>query len=413
MIITEIKTRLCNECGNGISDLNDIVTYKINDHNVWCLECALNEINWCWVCKDTLCVNVDWFRDDRVCEGCYTDNVTTCNGCDEDMDNERDTYYWIEDIDESLCYNCFCHSECFNCNDCDRNLSGDMYSGDDLCEDCYSDSYSYCEDCDESYNSNDYSICPDCSGVKLYSYSYKPEPVFFGSVPEDKLYFGMELEMSGGDRADLVNKSYELFGDMVYCKKDGSVASGFELVTHPINAREFNTLFNADNLKELSRMGGRSWDSNYECGIHISLSKLAFTPKHKYSFTKLMFDNENFFTSFAGRNTSYARFVKDDNGKSPAIKYAKGDSNDLRYLAINGQNATTLEVRIFKGSLNPVRLRRNVEILLAMYDFTKMITVKNIIDNELTIENFIEYVNSNPISYPNLITHKLFVKEVN
>lgn len=411
--MTAIKIRYCNECSNSILDINDIVTYGDNDYNVWCLECALNVVNWCYMCDVNLSQDNLWFEDEAICQSCYDENIGQCDGCSETYHKDNDLYHWLEDTDETLCDNCYSDSDAFTCDDCDRTLSGESYEGNGYCDDCYSDSMSYCDDCDSDYNSNEYSGCPDCSGAGLYQYSYKPEPIFYGTIPADKLYFGMELELSGGDRAELVKKTVELFGDMVYCKKDGSVASGYEIVTHPINAREFNTIFNADNLKELASMGGRSWDSNYECGIHISLSKKAFTPKHKYAFTKLMFDNENFFTNFSGRNSTYARFTEKDNGQSPAIKYAKGDSNDNRYLAINGQNADTLEVRIFKGTLNPVRVRRNVEILLAMYDFTKIITVKNIINNELTIENFIEYVNSNRISYPNLITHNLFVKEVN
>ena len=199
---------------------------------------------------------------------------------------------------------------------------------------------------------------------------------------------------------------------MIYCKRDGSIPSGFELVTHPISSTQFNILFNSEHLLQLAKLGGRSWDSSESCGIHIHFSKKAFTKLHLYTFTKLILENEEFFNQFAGRSTHYAKYTYSERSEeSLPVAYAKGKSNSDRYNAVNNQNKNTIEFRIFKASLNPKRLRNIIELCNALYDYTKMITVKNIVDKKLSITDFIVYVRANDIKYPELKTHKQFITE--
>lgn len=71
----------------------------------------------------------------------------------------------------------------------------------------------------------------------LYNYSYKPTPIFRSRTHEtmNALMFGIELECDGGDigkREATTDKINELT-DRIYCKKDGSLNTGFEMVSHP------------------------------------------------------------------------------------------------------------------------------------------------------------------------------------
>ena len=68
--------------------------------------------------------------------------------------------------------------------------------------------------------------------------SYKPDPIFYGKGPR---YLGAELEIDGAGECsenaqeilNLANGDWEL----IYCKHDGSLDDGFEVVTHPMTLK--------------------------------------------------------------------------------------------------------------------------------------------------------------------------------
>ena len=70
----------------------------------------------------------------------------------------------------------------------------------------------------------------------IQDYYYKPTPNFFGTGPR---FFGVELEIDEAGEND--HKAWELLNiangegeKRLYCKHDGSLSDGFELVTHPM-----------------------------------------------------------------------------------------------------------------------------------------------------------------------------------
>ena len=354
---------------------------------------------------------------ENVCQSCFDDWYVNCSDC-EDINHRDDVIYTVDS--RAICDNC--RQDYYTCTECDEiyyenDISYVASVGMYYCDDCYSGRFSYCDDCDYEYSDDEYSSCPECSGSpRLFSYDHKPTPIFYGDNA-NKLFFGMELEVaipsSNYSKGDLVEKAYELFGDMIYCKRDGSVSSGFEIVTHPISYNQFNILFDANKLKELAKMGGRSWDSETEsCGIHIHFSKAAFSKLHLYTFSKLILENPVFFSKFAGRSSHFAEFIyAESSSESLPVAYAKGKKNSRRYLALNNWNEHTIEFRIFKGSLNPQRVRRIIELCSALYDYTKLMTVKNIVDKKMDLQGFIDYVRKNDLMYPELNTHDQFIKE--
>ena len=80
--------------------------------------------------------------------------------------------------------------------------------------------------------------CETCYHQKMggiHDYSYKPDPIFYG---DGDRFLGVELEIDGGgeigwkaeDILDIANWKDE----HMYCKHDGSLDDGLELVTHPM-----------------------------------------------------------------------------------------------------------------------------------------------------------------------------------
>ena len=84
--------------------------------------------------------------------------------------------------------------------------------------------YPYCRECFEKLNN-----------FAIKNYSYKPEPIFYGSGP---LYLGVELEIDkGGEEDSNAQKLLDIANEndeRIYCKHDGSINDGFEIVSHSL-----------------------------------------------------------------------------------------------------------------------------------------------------------------------------------
>ena len=117
-----------------------------------------------------------------------------------------------------------------------------------LCGRCYENEYTHCTRCgrllrnDHAYylEDDDDPLCEHCYMIAdaspIHEYGYKPDPIFYGTGPR---YFGVELEI---DEAGERNRNAETLLDIgnrdavrIYCKHDGSLDDGFEIVTHPMS----------------------------------------------------------------------------------------------------------------------------------------------------------------------------------
>ena len=67
----------------------------------------------------------------------------------------------------------------------------------------------------------------------IYSYDYRPETIFYEDGPR---YFGVELEIDGAGEYDSNADKILAIGNhdepRVYCKHDGSLDEGFEIVSN-------------------------------------------------------------------------------------------------------------------------------------------------------------------------------------
>lgn len=161
--------------------------------------------------------------------------------------------YTEEDIvifdDEPVCETCLAE-ETVVCADCGTRIWIDQNAGSSelpLCRRCFDRDYTTCERCGAvlPYNSvfylddeDDYPYCESCCELlkrrAIRDYSYRPEPIFYGKPPR---YFGVELEIDGAGESDRSAEKLLAIGNQdaerVYCKHDGSLDDGFEIVSHP------------------------------------------------------------------------------------------------------------------------------------------------------------------------------------
>lgn len=321
-----------------------------------------------------------------------------------------------------------------SCIQCDRyELTDDMCAFEDnyYCDSCYSDYIRFCDECDQSYHNDDQSYHDhdededddyNDSSV-IHNYSYKPAPVFFG---HDKFHMGFELEVEAHgntSRYDGAEVAQNMLGVHAYMKDDGSLENGFEIVTHPHTLNAYQKEFSWEFIPKLITLGFRSWNAG-SCGIHVHISRSGFgivgdrnpitgrvtysqpldkrilaRQAHELRFIKLIYDNSRQVERLAGRSTRFATFS--DKGNL-VYKVKGGVQRDGHYSAVNTENADTLEVRVFKGSLKPARVLTALEFCHAATEYTRdlKVTGKN---NALSWLKFCAYVAQNDEVYPNLV----------
>lgn len=275
-------------------------------------------------------------------------------------------------------------------------------------------------------------VCSSCVklGSKLNHWEFKPVPIYWVAPAESintaSLLFGVELEVtqekaSGGEEnvkpensgvIDFIGRFQSMLGDkFAYCKTDSSIKSGFEIITHP-----FTWEFYKLNTKRWETFLGWAVNNgvtvNDTCGIHVHMSKDAFTPCHLYKFINFFYSKVNrLFIYKVSQRTNmekfnkYCPFLDRDVDNQKACARAKQNLSQERHSAINLMCAATVEVRIFEARLEPPLFFKNVEFCHAAFMFTKQAE-----KFDIKYSKFLKFVKNNQKMYPNLYS---FLKEEN
>lgn len=117
--------------------------------------------------------------------------------------------------------------------------------------------------------------------AQINNYSFKPEPEFKGRSSEG-LFFGIEHEVEvkrPHDPSEVAWQVYQACGDqrgLFYFKQDGSIQSGFEMVSHPMSFNYFDKHYPEEVKKLISDLTSNQYNGAFECGIHIHMSRDAF-----------------------------------------------------------------------------------------------------------------------------------------
>jgi hypothetical protein len=268
------------------------------------------------------------------------------------------------------------------------------------------------ECCQDSRDIHNYGYKPD--NYRFWNYEAEQNQCFYKRYPIDNaLYMGIELEMEKAF-AESIDKYYviakESYSNPVfsYFKEDGSLGDyGAELVTMPATLDAFMRVFPFEAVKMMRDNGARSFYYS-NCGFHIHVSRSAFTPSHMYKFVKFQVKNEKFCAMVGQRGSvGYASWNPDDNIAAAKLTKEAVKSNRFnypRYGAINFQNYDTLELRYFKGNLTEHGIKKNVQFVDAMYQYTKKLTVPDLFLHGYCFYRFMDFVCENEARYPELAT---------
>ena len=358
------------------------------------------------------------YGDDIVCSDC----VRTCERCD-DIGTENDDWCTVDE--QQWCQSCTERYASW-CDSCEEFGTENTYYIEDRgsywCSICADNNAIFCDECDQYFESG----CESCNSSRvIHDYSYRPDPIFHSTDKNERLFFGIEVEVEAGSRnyGEASEYAYQLEGmDLAYLKHDGSLNNGFELVTHPMShdfyKNQAEDLFRVlDGLRNSYQV--RSWGTG-TCGVHIHISRTGFNGgAHMHRFLNLVYSNQVFYETLAGRSSSrWAKFddvmqsawngERDENGsrnyktwRSFREKIQHGTRSD-RYSAVNTQNPHTLEMRIFRGTTKVETIKAHIDLAHASVEFTRVMSVNQVKEGGLSTDSFMTYIESHADLYPEL-----------
>lgn len=300
---------LCEKCNEACEETTTVTTRKLESRRI---------------------ITQEW------CESCRDDYAFACTDCENWYSTEY--FQWREDI----------------CNSCSDNYA--------ICEDCdsivRSEHAYFCDECGHTYCDSCRCSCGEKSG-SIHGYKYKPSAIFHGGA--GIMHYGIELEV---DCAQHTAKDtlYALGGEWhAYLKEDDSIASGYEIVSHPHTLNAHRELW--EKFWAHARRNHLDADKN---GMHVHIQRLYLT-KYRIGMMQAFLNepaNEGFVTAIAGRDSrSYAAL-------KPALAKVSADGTNDRYQALNLENERTVEIRIFRGTTDKARFFANLEFCDALVAFT-------------------------------------------
>ena len=383
---------VCRECGEVHA--RDGMRYDSYNENYMCESCYDDGYYTCEDCgeitDEIIMVNDDSF----VCEGC-SDNYYKCMDCGTYHTYSKIT---LENNGEYICEDC--SDSWYQCNDCGALLGeSDYYSTDDAI---------YCESCYDDHRENDGGI---------HDYSYKPSPNFYYIDDENEadytykenlntMYLGVELEVDNGySKGEMVTNIHDNM-EWIYCKEDGSLDDGIELVTHPCTLEyhlqaEYESCFD-----ELVSNGWRGHDAE-SCGLHVHVNKRYLgnsVSEQELTIAKIMLIMDRLWdcglVEFT-RRTEYQlnkwakRCTIEERGEEVSEDKAREKTKEYfqmgRYFALNLRNSETIEFRLFRSTLKIGTFKATLQFVSNLVNFAMSTTLADIQSMGLKMSDIINF----------------------
>tara|TARA_R100000773_G_scaffold25352_1_gene22155 strand:+ start:594 stop:2156 length:1563 start_codon:yes stop_codon:yes gene_type:complete len=355
-------------------------------------------------------ITYSWYRGDF-----YTNDDDYCQMSANSLsdfwiDDYSNDWYSYEDF-ESLC----------------------THDGDNISENTFENYFAYCESCDEIYHIDDEMIysesddvlrCEGCHDEHCESYEeelsrwdYTPNQLIFNylnhnknmmfknlnSSNESNEKFGIELECEFNTddvrtKSEIV-RSIRNINDSksFYCVNDGSLSDGVEIVSHPLS---YDFIQNFDWNKIFRFRGDLISYNTDSCGIHVHINRDCMSVLQQYKFVQFFNTHSTFGFRISQRKKdninkwskfrdllgdefkkqllySYKSDLRNNN-----INYSKYKNIELgdKYYATNLKHSKTIEIRIFRGTLNKTSFLKNIEYVKSVKDWVCNSTTNNYLD---------------------------------
>lgn len=247
-----------------------------------------------------------------------------------------------------------------------------------MCQNCYHERYTDCNKCGKTIEIKDayetrsgHYLCKECNKrhwVLPYHYDY-PLIEFYGDNKNNSVPFmGFELEVDcGGEDNGNVAKIMPMLNRedsgkiFAYCSHDSSINNGFEIITQPATMQYHYSIMDVYNraIQKLKAMGYASHETT-TCGFHVHFNRTFFGDDERACIRKLIIITEKFWNElciFARRPerrlTHYAKKMPKTMEISEYMEKAnRSGEHEYHYFALNIANSSTIEFRMFRGTLN-------------------------------------------------------------
>lgn len=409
----------CSHCGEWYAHTAPLIDeYEMHcgrDYEPVCIHC-IDEFERCEHCgayiapdEDRYAVNSGGYNE-TWCEQCMQDCAVVCEQCGDLIDEAYVETVHVHDGNdiEAWCSDCV-ERYALRCDDCNELFSIrhgygliDEYEtarGYDvtLCESCRCDNWYWCESCERLIEECDAEYidgcvyCPSCADEHrehdaLQGYHHTRAVSFWFSDGSRKyayqlngadlltLFMGIELETDYNDDAFSLSRDLiDAIGDeRIECKEDGSLHSdGVEIVSQPMQPLyHLNSSMWHDIIDIVRQHGGKSYDA-CTCGLHMHISRDYFTSHDAvYRLDRLFHRFRSQMVRFSRRTGDTLNWCRiDEADKLASIAdvrtrksvWADGKRYAGRYEAVNDTNGPTVEIRLWRGTLNEQTLRATIE----------------------------------------------------
>mgnify|MGYP004451524053 CR=1 FL=1 len=323
-----------------------------------------------------------------------------------------------------------------------------------VCNECYGE-LPKCSHCGHGKMilDNATEVCSQCVSSKhVRRYGHKPYAVFHRVSRSGRVFitdsecnnrgkvqghFGVECEIDGVSestalklRANGLASVVNMIGNtngmnsLYYVKEDGSLDIGAEIVSHPFSWRFWKRYGYDiyDTLFDVIKKAGYFSQETSTCGMHIHYTKNALSELTLYKMLLMVYMESDFMTLISQREESGLAdwcSVKPSSilgYNCPDIsdsRYKKKVMQGLRYVARHkraedGTRGTalnitsqTVEMRLFKGTINIMTFAKNIEFLRSLIMFCRESSISDV-ENKNRVKTFIHYLDNNQTRYPNL-----------
>lgn len=206
------------------------------------------------------------------------------------------------------------------------------------------------------------------------------------------LYLGFELEVDGGGTSSPnAKRVIDMLGeDCCFCVNDGSLDSGFEIVTNPATLG-FHMKQPYEQLLKFLKMKG--YKDSYKAGLHVHINRNFFGSVESevdFNIAKLMFLVENhwsYTTAIARRENK--RYAKRLEGLTSIIQLYTRAKVIGKMSCVNIEHTSSVELRLFAGTLSYLNLMATLEYVNNLALISKETPLEKI--QEVTFKDIVEY----------------------
>ena len=381
---------MCNRCKRRYKTTNYLEEYEYSGGKAHICKKCIETAVYCKHCNkfimdDMTSVNIDGYN---YCSECVSKLFIVCDICNtHHPKKDVKTITYVDAIlKPKVCINCMEGFKeehlCSRCNNFVNNHTK-LFDGVRMCSRCID---LIDDDPEERINAKiskeDIKYIEDRA---ILNYSYKPETYLMYGV--DGPLMGVELEcshISSREECAAGVQGLDMDRNMFYIKSDSSLQDGIEVVSMPMTYTKHKELLPWSNIIDVVKVYGGLSHNGKDCGMHVHVSKSFFENNINTNILKIMTIFEKFWdniVTFSRRRSEqvdhWCKKVEFNKTDTPSLVIEKHKSSG-RYSSVNLVPSNTIELRIFRGTLNINTLFATLEFVSNMCIMCKNTDIQTI-----------------------------------